>query len=190
MKFNFAGLDRSVASLRDVPLLHLAALLARLGQFDKAWQRLEEAIAHGLLDELAAREDDRLTPQERALMANLISELEKLDRLFEAPLSKPVPTDRQKQLNDLRGRHDRTKIALDELRSHLAKKYGPIAGKVAPLAEIQQVLSDDTALVAWVDILPVGRRRRSRRTLGCGRSRSRNACLVQALGRGCWQAMD
>ena len=54
-EFSYTGLERS-ASSRDMPLLHLAALLARLGQFDAAWQRLEEALSRGLLDEIAARE--------------------------------------------------------------------------------------------------------------------------------------
>jgi CHAT domain-containing protein/Tfp pilus assembly protein PilF len=151
----YTGLERS-ASARDMPLMHLAVLLARLGQFDAAWQRLEEALARGLLDEIAARDDNRLTSEERGRLASLISDLERFDRLFEAQRSNPAPVERQQQLAQLRRRRDHAKIALDELRAQLALKYGPIAGHVASLAEIQAILSEDTALVAWVDIVPVG----------------------------------
>ena len=44
----------------------LAAVLARLGQPEEAWQQLEENLGRGLLDELAARSDRRLSPAERA----------------------------------------------------------------------------------------------------------------------------
>ena len=59
----FAGLDRagSPISIRPAP----AAVLARLGNPAEAWQRLEEDLARGLLDELAARQDQRLTTNER-----------------------------------------------------------------------------------------------------------------------------
>jgi CHAT domain-containing protein/tetratricopeptide (TPR) repeat protein len=151
------GLDRSTASIGKIPMRHLAAVLAQLGQFAEAWQRLEEALGRGLLDELAARENDRLTTQERSQLSRLRGELERLDRFLEAPLAKLAGTERQKQLDVMREQRDRAQIALDELRAQLVRKYGPIAGQVASLAEIQPVLSADAALVTWVDIVPPGR---------------------------------
>ena len=61
----------------------LAAVLARLGQPAEAWQSLEEDLGRGLLDELAARQDLRLAPAERARLRELTAELERLDRLVE-----------------------------------------------------------------------------------------------------------
>ena len=48
----------------------LAAVLARLGQPAEAWQPLEEDLGRGLLDELAARQDRRLTPPSEPASAN------------------------------------------------------------------------------------------------------------------------
>ena len=44
---------------------YYSALLARLERGAEAWQRLEEQSGRGLLDELAARQDKRLTQEER-----------------------------------------------------------------------------------------------------------------------------
>jgi len=54
----------------------LAAVLARLGQPAEAWQAFEESLARAMLDELAARQDRRLAPAERALLRKLTAELE------------------------------------------------------------------------------------------------------------------
>ena len=42
------------------------------------------------------------------------------------------------------------------MQTKLARKHGELAGPVAGLSEIQAALPADTALVAWVDIPPVG----------------------------------
>src|SRR5262249_6676683 len=64
--------------------------------------------------------------------------------------------ERRKRLDDLRQQRDRAQIALGGLRSQLAQKYGPLAGQVAELVEIQSALPGDAALVGWVDIKPHG----------------------------------
>ena len=53
LELAFAGLDRAAKQLgiREA----LAAVLARLGQPEEAWQQLEEYLGRGLLDELAAQ---------------------------------------------------------------------------------------------------------------------------------------
>jgi tetratricopeptide (TPR) repeat protein len=150
------GLDRATAATGADPLLRLAAVLARLGQPAEAWQHLEEGFGRGLLDELAAREDRRFTPQERAELQRRLAELERLDRLFEAPKTDLNQAERRKRLEDLLGQRDRARIALGELRSQLVQKYGPQAGQVAKLREIQASLPADAALVAWVDLKPPG----------------------------------
>ena len=64
--------------------------------------------------------------------------------------------ERRKRLDDLRQERDRVQIALGEMQTRLVKKYGPLAGEVAPLAKIQSSLPADTALIAWVDVGPPG----------------------------------
>jgi len=153
----FAGLERTIASQRrGDPLLALAAVLARLGEHADAWQRLEQDLGRGLLDELAARQDKKLSTLERDHVRKLVANLEQLDGLFEAPVGKVDQAGREQQLEDLRRRRERARIALDELRSQLARKYGALAGQVATLQEIQAALPADAALLTWVDLSPPG----------------------------------
>jgi tetratricopeptide (TPR) repeat protein len=152
----FTGLDRISATTTGDPLVFLAAVLARLGQPEKAWERLEEDLGRGLLDELAARRDQRLAPGDRAELEERLAALERLDRLFQAPIGKTDDEARRKRIDDLQEQRNQAQIALGELRSRLAKKYRPIAGKLATLAELQSKLPRDAALLTWVDVTPIG----------------------------------
>src|SRR5262249_41232146 len=78
----FTGLERAGADESERPAL--AAVLARLGQPADAWQRFEEDLGRGLLDELYARQDLRLAPAERDRLRELTHELERLDKLVES----------------------------------------------------------------------------------------------------------
>ncbi len=154
LRVAFTGLERTrtVKSMRPA----LAAVLARLRQPAEAWQPLEEDLGRGLLDELAARQDRRLTPAERARLRELTQELERLDRLAETTPKNLDQAERAKRFADLKRQRELASIALGEFRTKLVEEYGPLAGQVATLKEIQAVLPADTALVAWVDIPPVG----------------------------------
>ncbi len=136
--------------------LPLAGVLARLDQPAEAWQHLEADLGRALLDELAARRDRRLTPDDRARLRELFAELERLDKLAE---SKPQGLDnaqRAKRFEELNHQREVASIALGEFQAKLVKDYGALGGEVAGLNQIQAVLPDDSALVAWVDIRPVG----------------------------------
>ena len=138
----------------DAPAL--AAVLARLGNPAEAWQRLEEDLGRGLLDELAARQDQRLAPGERMRLHELIAELEGLDKLVEASPKELDQAARAKRIEDLNRRRELAGIALGEFQTKLVEAHGALAGKVASLSEIQMTLPEDAALVAWVDIRPAG----------------------------------
>jgi tetratricopeptide (TPR) repeat protein len=152
----FTGLERATATTRPTPLLPLAAVLARLGQFAEAWQRLEEDLGRGLLDELAARQDHRLAPAERARLRDLITALERLDRLVESTPQDLDKSERVKRFEDLRRQRELASIALGEFQAKLVQEHGTLAGPVATLNEIQSGLPADAALVAWIDIPPRG----------------------------------
>ncbi len=150
----FTGLER--AATQESARLALAAVLARLSQPALAWQRLEEDLGRGLLDELAARQDRRLTPGERDRLRELTTELERLDKLVEA---NPKGLDQAERAQRFEGsKHERelASIALGEFQAKLVADHGPLAGQVATLNEIQPALPADAALVAWVDIPPAG----------------------------------
>ncbi len=150
----FSGLERAGAKESVRPAL--AALLARLGQPAGAWQVLEEHLGRGLLDELAARRDQWLPPDERARLRELTMSLERLDRLVEATPSGLDQAERAQQFEDLKRRRSLASIALGEFQAQLFRDHGARAGQVASLSEIQAVLPADAALVAWVDIKPTG----------------------------------
>ena len=154
LRVAFAGLERVLAgrSSRTV----LASVLARLGRPGEGWQRLEEHAGRGLLDELAARGDRRLTPAEREELKALVARLATIDRALEAQVDRLDQAGRAARHEHLKRERQEVGVALGELQERLVRKYGPIAGQVASLAEVQADLPDDVALVAWVDRDPVG----------------------------------
>ncbi len=97
----FKGLDRIGGDEKPVRPV-LAAVLARLGQPAEAWQTFEEDLGRGLLDELAARQDRRLAPNERARLRELTNELERLDRLVNAKPKGLGQAERAKRFEDLK----------------------------------------------------------------------------------------
>ena len=134
----------------------LAAVLARLGQPAEAWQSLEEDLGRGLLDELAARQDRRLTPAERARLRELTAALERLDKLVETTPKDLDQAERAKRFEDLKHQRELASIALGEFQTKLVQDHKALAGEVARLNEIQAALPADAALIAWVDIPPAG----------------------------------
>ena len=154
LRVAFTGLERagSVISTRR----SLAAVLARLGKPAEAWQTLEEDLGRGLLDELAAREDPRLTPAERDRLRELTADLEQFDRLVETTPKNLDQAERAKRFEDLKRQRPLASIALGEFQAKLFGDHGPLAGQVARLNDIQAALPADAALVAWVDIPPAG----------------------------------
>ncbi len=152
--FAFTGLERAgdVGAMR----LSLAAVYARLGQPAEAWQALEEDLGRGLLDDLAARQDRRLTSGERARLRELTAELERLDKLVETTPRGLDQAERAKRFEELKRERALASIAVGEFQTKLVQAYGPLAGQVAALKEIQAALPGDAALVVWVDIPPLG----------------------------------
>ena len=154
LRIAFTGLER--ARSKESPRPALAAVLARLGQPVDAWQSLEEDLGRGLLDELAARQDRRLTPAERTRLRELTTELERLDKLVETTPKGLDQAERAKRFAELNHQRELASIALGEFQTKLVQDYKALAGEVASLSEIQSALPADAALVAWVDIPPAG----------------------------------
>jgi CHAT domain-containing protein/tetratricopeptide (TPR) repeat protein len=150
----FTGLER--AGVKTPARSPLATVLARLGQPAQAWQYLEEDLGRGLLDELAARQDRRLAPGERARLRELTAELERLDRLVETTPRGLDQAGRAQRFEDLKHQRELASVALGEFQAKLVQDHGPLAGQVASLEAIQAALPADAALVAWVDIPPIG----------------------------------
>jgi tetratricopeptide (TPR) repeat protein len=154
LRVAFTGLER--AGTKDLMRAALAAVLARLGQPAEAWQALEEDLGRGLLDELAARQDRRLTLAERTRLRELTAELERLDRLVETTPKGLNQTERVTRFEKLKRQRELASIALGEFQTELVHVHGTLAGQVATLNEVQAALPADAALVAWVDIPPAG----------------------------------
>ncbi len=96
----FSGLER--AESRESARPALAAVLARLGWVNQAWQALEQDLGRGLLDELAARQDRRMAPGDRTRLRELIAALERLDRLVETTPKDLDQAERAKRFEDLK----------------------------------------------------------------------------------------
>jgi CHAT domain-containing protein len=92
--FALTGLDRAALGADSGPRPRLATVLARQDQFAAAWQRLEEDLARGLLDDLTAREARQLTPEEVKQEQRLLESFRRLDRQRNAFSERSLPMQR------------------------------------------------------------------------------------------------
>jgi tetratricopeptide (TPR) repeat protein len=145
-----AGLGRAAFASANTPLPPLAAVLARNGKPEQAWERWEEGLGRGSGDELAARL--RRTPAERQRQTELLARLDQTDRRLQALAGpKPAP-DHEQQRKDLLTQQRQALDGLHALAQELERKYGVAEGQVLSLAQVQARLAADTALVGWVDL--------------------------------------
>jgi tetratricopeptide (TPR) repeat protein len=146
-----SGLGRASKTSERSPLLHFAAVLARNGKPAAAWQRLEQSLGRGTWDDLSARL--RRPARDTARQGELTNQLQRLDQLLSQhqAIREPTPA-QQKERDDLLQRRLNVREELARFTRYLEETYGPGAGKVFDRAEIQAILADDTALVAWIDI--------------------------------------
>ena len=150
LRFAHAGLDRAARTGEDSPLPALAAVLARNGKPDAAWDRFEQSLACSTRDDLAARL--RRAPADQQRLDQLLSSLERLDRRVAAVSARPQPTAADEKQRDALLRHQRQKLdELAALRLELEKKGGVAEGVSLSLAQIQKALPPDAALVGWLD---------------------------------------
>jgi hypothetical protein len=86
----------------------------------------------------------------------LTAELERLDRLVETTPEGLDKAARGKRFEELKRQRELASIALGDFQAKLDKEHGALAGQVATLDQIQAALHLDTALIAWIDMPPMG----------------------------------
>jgi tetratricopeptide (TPR) repeat protein len=144
------GLARATDTALFSPLPRLAAVLARNGKPERAWQRFEENLARGTWDDLSARL--RRSPADRDRQTALVQDLRRLDQLIERTLAaKAAPESQARRQELLTQRHNKGD-ELAALTERLEKEHGPVAGQVYDRAAVQHALPPDAALVGWIDI--------------------------------------
>ena len=153
LRVSFAGLDRAAFASDRSPLPLVAALLARRGRDQDAWQHWESGLARGLFDDLSARRLERLTPDERLRRDELVDRLNRLDNQIGALAgAEDRGGDRLKRLVDLKDQRLEWQGQLAQFEAGLVEKYRVAAGAAYPLAEIQARLPAGAALVGWLDL--------------------------------------
>jgi CHAT domain-containing protein len=148
----FTGRERvAFGGLKSPPSL-LPALLARNRKPGEAWRHLEASLARGLLDDLSARRSGSGTPDERRQAQHLVSQIHLLDKQITALLgAKDAGEKHRDKAAQLQKQRDRLQDRLIDFEANLARKYGPAAGQVYGLKDIQPHLPREAALVAWLD---------------------------------------
>jgi tetratricopeptide (TPR) repeat protein len=145
------GLERATQTSEQSSLPSLAAVLARNGKPEEAWQRFEESLARGTWDDLSTRQ--RRTPAEQARQTQLVSRIERLDKILQSLATGREATPQQSQRRDeLLSQLRQAQDELADFTHKLEKKYGPVAGQVLDRQQIQAALPTDAALVGWLDI--------------------------------------
>jgi CHAT domain-containing protein/tetratricopeptide (TPR) repeat protein len=167
----FAGLDRAGCTAEWSPFPVLAAVAARGGKPDAAWQALEQNLARGLLDDLSARP---LSAEERRREQELLGRLDLLGRQVAA-----LPAGGGgKAADELRRQREAAQAEFVRFQADLASRYGVAAGEVFDLPRIQAQLREDAALLAWVDLSDQDRR--------ADLKGDHWACLVRPRGAPVW----
>jgi CHAT domain-containing protein/tetratricopeptide (TPR) repeat protein len=169
LRTSFSGLERAGRATDLSPLPALAAAAAQVGKPHEAWRALEQDLARGLLDDLAALP---LGAADRRREQELLGRLDRLDRQVAArPDGDPAA-------DDLRRQRDAAQAEFVAFQADVAARYGARAGQVYDLARIQGRLPPDAALVAWVDLPDEGKRADARG--------DHWACVVRRRGDPAW----
>ena len=151
LRVALTGLGRAVASGRQSPLQLLAAAQARTGDVRGAWDSYEKSLARGLLDDLAARQQQRLDATESARRRKLLADFQRI----EAEITVERRRGRDADLNritTLRRRQLEVQATLGQLDEEFAGKHGHARGEVMTWQQVQLALPADTALVGWLDV--------------------------------------
>jgi tetratricopeptide (TPR) repeat protein len=145
------GLGRATITSERSPLPFLAAVLARNGKPSEAWQRFEERLARGTLDDFTARL--RRTSAEQVKQTQLGIQIERLDKLIQGlPAPKRPTVEQTKRRENLLTQLRQAQDELAAFTHQLEQKYGPVAGQVLQRQHIQKALPADAALIGWLDI--------------------------------------
>jgi CHAT domain-containing protein/Tfp pilus assembly protein PilF len=148
IRISYAGLERASFAADTSPWPLVAALAARNGKPLEAWRALENDLARGLLDDLAARP---LTADERNRELSFLGRLNRLDGQIAALLGTRTEAARLKS-EQLSKERDDLQSKLSQFQAELTAKYGFAVGEVYDLHRIQSRLAADTALLTWLDL--------------------------------------
>ena len=143
------GLERAGFMAERSPLWFLAAVSARRGRRDLAWQRIEANLARSLFDDLARP----LEPEECRREQDLLAGLQRLEeRIIGMASSQSLNPLLRPRWDALRQRREAVQAELIEFETGVDRKYGAAAGKPYDLARIRGQLPADAALVLWLDM--------------------------------------
>src|SRR5262249_53223734 len=119
--FAASGLERASGLGQLSPLTFLAALQARHGKPELAWQRFEQGLGRGTWDDLTARL--ARSPADQARLAELGRGLEGLDLILGQYGAIKRPTQEQmRQHRERLAQRRQTQEKLENLKRELAKK--------------------------------------------------------------------
>jgi CHAT domain-containing protein/tetratricopeptide (TPR) repeat protein len=154
LRVSFSGIGRAeFASNHNSPLPLAAAVLARRGRAQEAWQQWEASLARGLCDDLEARRRP-LDPGERRSHEDLVEKLDRLDNQIGNLAGTMNPSVQERlRLDELRAERLALERRLTQLESELARKYHVAVGAVYTLDQLQRQLPADAALVGWLDLM-------------------------------------
>jgi len=149
LRVSDAGLARAGAMSRESPLLLLPVCKALRGDGTGAYQRLEQGLARGLLEEFVAERLGQLNQEERQRLQELRARLQDNERRIAELQARREPTDREQQ--GLARAFQQRQELQDGLESLLVEQS---LKEVLALERIQEGLPERAVLVAWLDVEP------------------------------------
>jgi hypothetical protein len=163
LRIGTTGFERASYTTKRSYFL-LASCLARSKKPEEAWRFAEAGLARGLLDDLSAKTQTLLKPEEQQRLRDRAARLNKLDQ-FVLPL---LTT--QKLSADEKARLTKLSKEREKLQADLAREAAERSrGEVFSLPRIQKQVPADAALVFGLDA-----------------SRDHWACVVRGKGTPTW----
>jgi CHAT domain-containing protein/Tfp pilus assembly protein PilF len=148
-----AGSGFARSTFQTSPYSLLAATSLESGNSDEAWPAAERALGRSLADLLVASGQRRISPSEIAREDSLKEALHHLESEL-AVLQKTIQADSTgeavKRFNETRFRLLKVEAAWSTFQQKIAAKYPVTEGQAYTLEQIQESLTQSTAIIGWL----------------------------------------
>jgi CHAT domain-containing protein/Flp pilus assembly protein TadD len=148
-----AGLKR--AAFQESPYPRLASVRLALGRTDEAWPAAEKAHARSLADLLVAAEERELSSPEAAREDSLKRVLGTLEREL-AAYREAATSDTTGEVAGLAEAARNALLGVESewsaFQQEIVAKHPVTEGRAFPLAREQSALSQETAIIGWLDV--------------------------------------
>lgn len=151
-RISYAGFERIRFAADESPFLRLAACQARNGKPAEAWNNLERGLARGLIDAVDVSSDRAriaMSVEEKAARARLLAQMQQSEERLAIVEADDDATTASK--DEARRTRNAARVDVIAFDKRMAERYGVPGSEPYELDRVQRQLSDQMAIIAWLD---------------------------------------